>query len=131
MGDDQRFDELASADGVHERKYFTRAEAEALVGRRIRSLVDFSGVAKGTSGRVIRVDPAGQSKPPFGKAVEVFSVAIQWDLPRRQPFMATGTADGEPFVFLDTGKPLVDWFSKDEYERYLMMEGDESESSEA
>jgi hypothetical protein len=123
MGDDQRFDEPAGADGAYERKYFTRAEAETLVGRRIRSLVDFSGVPKGTSGRVTRVDPAGQSKPPFGEAVEVFSVAIQWDLPRRQPLIAAGTADGEPFVFVDTGIPLVDWFSKDEYDRYLMEEG--------
>ncbi len=131
MGDDQRFDEPAGVDGAYERKYFTRSEAEKLVGRRIRSLVDFSGVPKGTTGRVIRADPTGQSKPPFGEAVEVFNVAIQWGLPRRQPCIATGIADGESFVFLDTGKPLVDWFSKDEYERYLMMEGDESESSEA
>jgi hypothetical protein len=87
-----------------ERTYFTRAEAEAKVGKRVKTLVDFSGVPKGTTGQVIRADPAGKEKPPFGEAREVFDVAIQWDVPREYP----------------SAKPLVDWFSRDEYEQFLV-----------
>jgi hypothetical protein len=28
-------------------------------------------------------------------------------------------AGAEPYIHAQTGKPLVDWFTKDEYERYL------------
>lgn len=125
MEDIQHFDQAAGANKGYERKYFTRAEAQALVGKRIRSLVDFSGVPNGTTGLVIRADASGKAKPPFEEAVEVFTMAIQWDLPIRPPFVAADTIEGEPFVFLDTGKPLTDWFSKDEYERYLEEQEDE------
>jgi hypothetical protein len=124
MGSGKRVNEPDGEQAAHERKYFSQAEAAALVGKRVRSLVDFSGVPRGTTGLVVRADPAGRSKSPFGKPVEVFSVAIQWDLPERRPFAAVGIADGEPFVFVNTGKPLVDWFSKDEYDRYLVEESE-------
>jgi len=72
-------------------EYFTRSEAEARVGRRLRSLVAFSGVPQGTTGTVVSADPAGDGG---------YDLAIRWDLPGRT-------------------RPLVDWFSRDEYERYL------------
>ena len=78
-----------------DREYFTRAEAETRVGRRIRSLVAFSGVLKGTTGTVISADPAGD---------DGWSLAIRWDIPARSPGRT---------------RMLVDWFFRDEYERYL------------
>jgi hypothetical protein len=76
--------------------YFTEQEARRLVGQRIRSLIPFAGVPPGTEGQVKGADPSG-GDPQLG-----WTVAIQWDLPRHS-------------------KPLVDWFSKDEYLRFLEM----------
>ncbi|MCZ7625095.1 MAG: hypothetical protein M5R38_04025 [Candidatus Methylomirabilis sp.] len=73
------------------RMLFDERAAFAKVGRRIKSLVEFSGVPKGTHGEVTRADQSGKG----------YTVAIQWELPER------------------IGKPLVDWFTRDEYERYL------------
>ena len=41
-----------------ERRYFSRREADELVGMRVRTLVEFSGVPKGTRGLVVRADVA-------------------------------------------------------------------------
>jgi len=78
-----------------DQEYFTRTEAEARVGRRIRSLVVFSGVPQNTTGTVIGADPAGD---------DGWSLAIRWDIPGRSPGHT---------------RMLVDWFSRDEYERCL------------
>jgi len=75
----------------HERAYFSRTEAHALVGVPIRTTVAFSGVPAGTTGTVVRADKDHR---------EGWTVAIAWDLPGR-------------------GKPLVDWFSKDEFDRWI------------
>jgi hypothetical protein len=37
-------------------KTFTQAEAEAKGGKKIRTNVEFSGVSKGSTGRVVRAD---------------------------------------------------------------------------
>jgi hypothetical protein len=74
-----------------ERQYFSFEEATAKAGKRIETLIDFSGVPKGSTGVVVRYDEAGSG----------FDVGIQWDL-------------------TDRSKPLVDWFSKDEYEEFLI-----------
>ena len=42
-----------------EREYFSFDEAQAKVGHRIKTLVEFSGVPKDTTGRVIRFDRVG------------------------------------------------------------------------
>lgn len=76
-----------------EREYFSQGEALAKVGHKIRTLIEFSGVPKGTTGIVLE---------PNDRLV---SLPIQWDLPER-PYGAYS-------------KPLVDWFSKDEYEKFL------------
>ena len=107
---------------MREREHFTQDEAQAKVGRRIKTLVEFSGVPKDTTGQVIRADAAGQTKPPFGEAREVFDVAIQWDLPGRQPLaelVIPGEAPNDPYIYICSGNPLVDWFTKAEYEQYL------------
>ena len=74
------------------RNYFSREAAQALIGQHIRSLVEFSGVPKGTTGKVIRADKTAYE--------DSYNVGIEWDLPYRH-------------------KPLVDWFSRDEYYRFL------------
>ena len=102
------------------RQYFTQAEAAAKVGGRIQTRVDFSGVPRGTTGRVVSADEAGWAKRPFGREEEVYDVAIQWELPRPEPSADLVIPVGaEPYLYIQTGKPLVDWFTKDEYERYL------------
>jgi hypothetical protein len=102
------------------REYFSQAEAEAKVGQQIRSLVEFSGVPQGTTGLVASADPAGWTKPATGEKAEVYDVAIQWDLPRPSVFAdRVITGKGEEYLHIQTGKPLVDWFTKDEYERFL------------
>jgi hypothetical protein len=73
-------------------EYFSMEEAAAKVGRRVETLVAFSGVPRGTAGAVVRYDEAGSG----------FDVGIAWELPERRD------------------KPLVDWFSKDAYEECLM-----------
>jgi len=86
-------------------KRFTQAEAEGKVGTCIKSLVEFPGVPRGTTGRVVKADSASQFKNPFGVIQEEFDVIIEWDLPTR--------------VFGNASKPLWDWFTKSEYEQYL------------
>lgn len=70
------------------RYYFGKEAAAALIGRRVRSLVEFRGVPKGTTGKVVRADPTGNG--------DTYSVGVEWDLPY-------------------SGKPPVDRFSRDEY----------------
>lgn len=111
-------------------KFFTKTEAEAKVGKKIRTLVEFSGVPKGTTGQVLRADPAGRVKPAFGEVVEVYDLAIQWDLPTEPPVAMREESGGEPFIFIGSGKPLVDWFTRDEYERFLLEEGESTEGKE-
>jgi hypothetical protein len=86
-------------------KYFTKTEADVLNGTRIRTMVEFSGVPQGTTGTVMGAAETGRDTAAVfmqpGKAgSEGYTVAIQWDLPGRD-------------------KPLVDWFSKADFERYL------------
>lgn len=90
------------------REYFTKEEAEALVGKHIRSLVAWSGVPINTTGRVVGADENGG-----------WTVAIQWDLPIKPQNMGTVESADEPFLAVSGEKSLVDWFSKSEYQRYL------------
>ncbi len=72
--------------------YFGKDAAAALIGQRVRSLVEFRGAPKGTTGKVIRAYPKGTG--------DSYSVDVEWDLPY-------------------SGKPPVDRFSRDEYYKYL------------
>ena len=72
------------------RVYFSQEEAQTLVGRHLENRRAFSGVPSGTEGIVRRASSTSQG----------FTVAIEWQL------------GGQ-------GKPLLDWFSRDEYRRYL------------
>jgi len=73
-------------------RYFSWGEAMALIGQRIRTSTEFSGVPAGMDGKVTRADSAGRD--------DGYTVAIQWELPGR-------------------ANPLVDWFTRDEFYRYL------------
>ena len=68
-----------------------KEEAEAKVGEDIRTNVDFSGVPKGTTVKVLKADEMGSGE---------WDAVIRWDLPNERI-------------------PLDDWFSKYEYEKYL------------
>lgn len=76
---------------MSERILFDESTALTKVGQRIKTLVGFSGVPRGTLGEIIRTDKSGEG----------YTLAIQWELPEH------------------CGKPLVDWFTRGEYERYL------------
>jgi hypothetical protein len=73
-------------------KRFAEHEAKRILGQCIRSLIEFSGVPQGTTGRVVEVDEI----EPGG-----FDAVIEWDLSSRS-------------------KPLRDWFTKSEYEQFLV-----------
>lgn len=83
---------------------FKKEEAQAKVGKKIRTRIEFSGVPLGATGTVVRADAMGPSRIQ-NKTEEVWDVVIEWDVPDR-PFEAHQ-------------RPLQDWFSRDEYERYL------------
>jgi hypothetical protein len=73
-----------------ERIRFTAEEAGEKVGRRVKSVAEFAGVPKGTTGRVV-----GAEEAPGG-----FDVEVEWEQPDRL-------------------RPLRDWVTKDEYEQKL------------
>jgi hypothetical protein len=70
---------------------FHLIEARAKMGKRVRLRMSFFGVAEGTEGTVIRAEPTN---------VE-YGVVVEWSLPGDM-------------------QPLVDRFSKEEYERFLV-----------
>ena len=98
-----------------ERELFTEAEARALVGRRVRTSIAFSGVPVGTAARVIQAD----------RGRDGYTVALEWELPADPARGYIGGIDGEPVVVLTGGKPLVDWFTKDEYTRWIVEESEQ------
>jgi hypothetical protein len=75
-------------------EWFTEDEARAKIGTRIRTRVEFSGVRAGMVGTVIRHYASGR-----GRALD-----IAWEIPGRSAL-------------------LVDGFSKDEYQQFLMELG--------
>ena len=69
--------------------HFTEEEAKAKGGTQVRALVDTADVPQGTPGVVIDAMPAGDG----------YDVCVEWE------------TDGDSI--------FQDWFSKDEYERFL------------
>jgi hypothetical protein len=59
------------------------------VGWKVRTKILFSGVPQGTMGKIVKIEPTADG----------WKVAVEWNLER-------------PI-------PLVNWFTKDEYEQYL------------
>jgi hypothetical protein len=81
---------------------FTQAEAQAKVGKRIRTKAGWSGVSTGTLGTVMSIDQMSPRK--MGAVLEeAWDVIIEWDSPNRR-------------------RTLTDWFTKEEYEKFLIEE---------
>jgi len=73
-------------------QYFSESEAAEKIGKSVRSLRDFSDIPTGTTGTVLR-----SYKHSNGE----IGIDIQWNLPGRRT-------------------PLIDGFSKDEYNQFLV-----------
>jgi hypothetical protein len=80
--------------------YFTKAEAVAKVGNRIRTNTAWAGVPAGSSGKVIGCDSMGQTKQAGQEPGDVWDVVVEWELDAHN-------------------RPLTDWFTGDECEHYL------------
>lgn len=74
-------------DKHRQNEYFTLSEARAKQNKKIRSRVEFSGVPKGTTGKVTGM---------YSCRVGTYGIDVTWDLPRE--------------------RPLIDGFSKRDYE---------------
>ena len=79
---------------IMEKKHFTEAEAKKMIGIKVRTLWEFSGVPAGTTGTV-----KGYYGYPNRSCLD-----ISWDLPGRS-------------------RPFVDGFSKEEYYQFLEQIG--------
>jgi hypothetical protein len=93
-----------------EREYFTQEEAESKIGNRIETKREFSPVPQGLTGMVVSVEPLDADE---------YTVAVKWNLSVEKLTIEQGEREGEPFVVLTGGKPLTDWFSREEYGRFL------------
>ena len=79
-------------------KFFSKAEAEAKVGQWIQARKEYLDIPEDTVGRVVNTGPSWIATS-IGKKGEIYGVAVEWDMPKP--------------------KPLEDWFTKDQYERFL------------
>lgn len=107
---------------MDKRERFTQQEAEEKIDQRVRTLVEFSGVPETTAGQVTRADDSEIEEGGPGRS---YIVGVQWELPVEPGQTGSGEIDGEPFIVLTGGKPLVDWFSRDEYDEFLVEIDDE------
>jgi len=87
--------------------YFTKEEAEAKIGQRIRTQVAWASIPAGTHGTVVGIDEMGKTKPAATVPIVIFSVVIKWDVTNHQ-------------------QTLTDWFTRQEYEQYLEEIGGET-----
>jgi hypothetical protein len=69
---------------------FTRAQAQAKVGMRVRTRVACPGVPRGAIGTVVRVDPV----------IDGYDVEVAW-------------------LWSGRRTPWIDWFTREEYEARL------------
>lgn len=70
-------------------EYFTESEARKLEGQRLKTNREFSGIEKGTTGIVKKIDNYGDD----------WTIGLKWRT--------------------TNGNSIVDWFTKTEYEKYL------------
>ena len=87
---------------------FSESEAQAKVGKTVRSLVEFASIPKSTTGCVINKDFAGDG----------WEIVIEWNLPPPVAPQRQGKIN-ESVAVVITGNPLRNWFTRDEYEKYL------------
>lgn len=78
------------------RNYFNGEAARALIGRSVRTLVEFSGVPTGTTGKVIRADPtADRALPDPRGPLDPRSCEAALGVRPRRPEVALGRALAE------------------------------------
>ena len=85
--------------------HFTRAEAAEKQGVIVQTTVPIFEVPRGTYGRVVhcaKTDDDG------------YAVAVVWQRAPDRPYEHAPDADTTP-----PADPIMDWFTKGEYERYL------------
>jgi hypothetical protein len=87
-----------AGEGEKNMTYYEREEANSKIGKKIRTLHEFSGVPEGTTGTVLNAYKVTEY-PPKNR----YGLTIQWDLLN---------LDG---IY----QPILDGFSKDEYEQFL------------
>jgi hypothetical protein len=87
-------------------RFFTHDEAQAKLGRIVRTRVPGRRIPQGTEGRVVYARRQGDS----------YALGIQWRL-TPVPLVFT-ILPRPPFLGLRR-TPAVDWVRKDQYERYL------------
>ena len=95
-----------------ERTYFTDAEARTELGSIVEALADFPSVPKGSKGIVVKVKRYAKGK---------CAALVEWDLLRESSFVAAMVLDGS-VNFLKRSKPVIDEFSKSEYEMLLRVQ---------
>lgn len=86
-------------------RQFTKEEAKAKVGKRIRTTRAWVGVPTGSFGNVVKAAYMGKRKPAFEDFQAVWDVVIEWEL--REP------------PFSERKRKIQDWFPKWEYAQYL------------
>ncbi len=95
--------------------HFGRDEAQQMIGRWVRARVSFPGVPKGTMGKVVQVGAITDSRGQV-----MYDVGLLWDvvwpgMVSEAPIPAGEASDNMPCV-----SPMIDWFNKGEYMRYLV-----------
>jgi hypothetical protein len=86
--------------------HFTREEAAEKHGVIVQTTISIFDVRRGTRGTVVR-----SAKTPG----DGYSVAIEWQRVPDQPHEHAPDADTT-----QPADPIIDWFTKSEYERYLI-----------
>ncbi len=82
--------------------YFTKAEAQAEVGKCVRPRRDRVGVPTGATGTVVNAHVAFQWVPAGGPVIDIYEVGIQQDLPLK-------------------GMPRMESFSKDVFQYFFVQ----------
>jgi hypothetical protein len=102
--------------GERPARYFSHDEAQAKLGRVVRTRVPGRRIPQGTRGTVRYARRAGEG----------YELGIQWAL--TPPPLTLTVLPRFPFLALRR-QPAIDWVRKDQYERYLteafeVVEGD-------
>lgn len=94
-----------------QRIYFTKEEADTHIGLRIKSLMDFPSVPKGSEGIIIKALPLSKSE---------WVVKVRWDLPRKSSMIYAMIGDIS-LHFSRKSKAITDEFSKSEFESLVKI----------
>ncbi|HUF46463.1 MAG TPA: hypothetical protein VMM93_01545 [Vicinamibacterales bacterium] len=94
-----------------ERSFFSKAETQAEVGRRVEALADFPSVPRGTLGTVTRATR---------RAGDDWTVIVRWDLPVPSAYILAIVLDAS-VNFRKRGTPVTDTFSRSEFQSLVRV----------